>query len=343
MNILMSGINNHLIINSLNHGLVKKIILFITTLIFLLSPAQVLAGQGEVLGIHILHPYEFEQVNELLTDHNQDNWRYVTIPLSLNDLEKHDQWQKFFDECQQAKFIPLVRLASKPEGAVWKIPNRHELVSLISFLSALNWPTDQKYIMVLNEVNHAQEFGGKIEPAEYVEILEFTSLWAHSENKNYQVLPAAMDLAANNSVETREAFAYLQAMQVANPNWLELIDYWNSHSYPNPGFSAAPQKNGQNSLRGFEHELAWVKQNSGRDLQVFITETGWTDNWNTAAWLDSYYEYALQHIWSDERIMAVTPFLLQGSPGPFSSFSFLDESGQPTRQYLAFKKLIDNY
>ena len=299
MNILMSGINNHLIINSLNHGLVKKIILFITTLIFLLSPAQVLAGQGEVLGIHILHPYEFEQVNELLTDHNQDNWRYVTIPLSLNDLEKHDQWQKFFDECQQAKFIPLVRLASKPEGAVWKIPNRHELVSLISFLSALNWPTDQKYIMVLNEVNHAQEFGGKIEPAEYVEILEFTSLWAHSENKNYQVLPAAMDLAANNSVETREAFAYLQAMQVANPNWLELIDYWNSHSYPNPGFSDHPAKSGNNKIDSFRYDLALVSRFTGKKLPVFITETGWSSQVMSDETAANFLKIAFESTWNN--------------------------------------------
>ena len=199
--------------------MMNKLIVILTTAVILTTPVQTyaisdpLAVPNNKYGIHVIDENDLDSAAALVNSSSGD-WGYVTIVITEKEMDGR-LWQKFFDECQQAKFIPLVRLASKPEGAVWKIPNRHELVSLISFLSALNWPTDQKYIMVLNEVNHAQEFGGKIEPAEYVEILEFTSLWAHSENKNYQVLPAAMDLAANNSVETREAFAYLQAMQVA--------------------------------------------------------------------------------------------------------------------------------
>jgi hypothetical protein len=94
------------------------------------------------------------------------------------------------------------------------------------------------------------------------------------------------------------------------------------------------------SLRGYQHELAWLKERTGRQLDVYITETGWIDNARTGIWLDQYYRYAFQHIWSDARVKAVTPFVLRGAPGPFAGFSFLDGNGQPTRQYRAYQALL---
>ena len=44
---------------------------------------------------------------------------------------------------------------------------------------------------------------------------------------------------------------------------------------------------------------------------------------------------------SDPRIRAVTPFVLRGSPGAFTLFSFLDAGGKPTRQFDAFQKAME--
>ena len=320
--------------------------LILATILSLILTRPVSASEGQVLGIHILNPGELDEAIELIqpqTPQASDKWQYVTIPLTLNDLEKRDEWQTFFDRAREKKVIPLVRLTSSFENGAWKVPNRKETTNLITFLGSLKWPTDQKHIIVFNEVNHAKEWGNRIDPAEYARVLRFTADWAHSEQKNFIVLPAAMDLAAPNGSVTREAFTYLNQMVEADSEILNVVDAWNSHSYPNPGFSSSPTRTAQNSLRGFEHELTFLKQKTGRDFPVFITETGWVVNRQTSRWLESYYEYALQHIWSHPQVVAVTPFVLRGDPGPFSGFTFLDKNNQPTVQYTALQKAMAKF
>ncbi len=302
------------------------------------------AAEGSVMGIHILHPAEVLDAKELIKpEGHTDQWSYVTIPLSLNDLQKKDEWQNFFVFAKKEKIIPIVRLTTKFENGSWKVPTKKEVVRLMSFLSELDWPTEKRYIIAFNEVNHAKEWGGTLDPAGYADVLKFTSNWANSENKNYQVLPAAMDLAAPNSGATREAFTYLEEMRQADPDIFSYISYWNSHSYPNPGFSSSPERTGKESLRGFTLELEYLKQKTGKEYQTFITETGWVETFNNRHKLTAYYEYAAEKIWSDSRVIAVTPFILRGDPGPFSGFTFLNRNDEPTYQYLAYQNAIKKH
>lgn len=314
-------------------------LLFSSGLFFAGSASLVRASDTALLGIHILAPYDLEHALKLLkTEETKDRWHYVTVPFVYSDLDQLEYWQKFFRDCRKNKIIPIVRLATKVEDGVWQIPNRKKIVQSFDFLNKLPWPKEERLVIVYNEVNHAKEWGNKIDPIGYVRILEFTANWAHTEKANYKVLPAAMDLAAPNSIETMEAFNYLSQMHAANPWIFHHVDYWNSHSYPNPAFSSSPTRTGQNSLRGFEYELKFLKDITGRDFEVYITETGWVDNRYTRPWLVNYYSYAIQHIWSHPQIRGVTPFLLRGSPGNFAPFSFFDESNHPTLMFEAFQE-----
>src|SRR5260221_247457 len=127
------------------------------------------------------------------------------------------------------------------------------------------------------------------------------------------------------------------------PQIFDYIDYDNAHAYPNPGFSSAPSQTGKKTLSGYQAELAYFKDKTGKDFQTFISENGWVDNSLTNRQLDSYYAYAAQHVWNDPRIIAVTPFVLQGDPGPFSGFSFIDRNGKPTHQYEAYQKVMRDF
>lgn len=319
-------------------GLLASLLIFT---LFCFQTATPIQAQGSVLGIHILNPAELTDAVDLLKQADQqDTWHYVTIPVTLDDVEKQVEWQNFFYQAREQKIVPIVRLTTRIEGENWKIPTRQEITTLISFLSHLEWPTSERYIIVFNEVNHAKEWGGQLDPHSYANVLAFTSDWAHSENKNFIVLPAAMDLAAPNGSQTMEAFNYLNKMAEGEPEIFTKIDVWNSHSYPNPAFSAAPTRTGQNSLRGFEYELKYLKEKTGKDFLVFITETGWVVNRQTQKKLDSYYTYAMKNIWSHPQVVAVTPFLLRGAPGPFQGFTFLDQHNQPTLQYQALRKAL---
>lgn len=321
-------------------SLIFALLFFIGSFVFSKASAQSL--NSRVLGMHILHPDEINQFRQVYKD---EEWRFVTIPLTLDDLDNHREWQKFFDQAYQLKIIPIIRLSTRFDTSIgaWQIPSRKNITDLARFLSNLDWHQDEKFVIVFNEVNHAAEWGGTIDPLLYGGILKFTSNWFRSEGRNYKILPAAMDLASNNSSNTREAFSYLQSLYNFDNEIFDKIDYWNSHSYPNPEFSASPTKRGQNSIRGFTYELNWLKSKTGKDFDVFITETGWASSYLTNYYLDDYYLYALQHIWSDPRAKAVTPFLMKGSPGPFASFSFFDAGNNPTIQLFSLQKAIKNF
>lgn len=340
--------------------LLFSIVLICLTILF--SAGSVQAFEVSKLGVHILSIHELNDAKKLLspkdiilgvstdfesgleTNIDYQNWNYVTIPLTLDDVtsKKDLEWQLFFDNAKRLKVIPIVRLATEysPENNSWLVPNKKQIINQINFLSKLNWPTEERYIIAYNEVNHAAEWGGRVDPEGYSNVLKFVSLWARTEEKNFIVLPAAMDLAAPNSQKTLEAFNYLNQMYNLDPEIFSYVDVWNSHSYPNPGFISSPTSYGKNSMRGFQYELNYLKYKTGKDYQVMITETGWKGTLSNSRWLESYYTYTMQHIWSDDRVIAVTPFLLKGSPGPFSSFSFYDENEQPTAQYNAYQNAI---
>ncbi len=311
--------------------------------VFLTSPSLVSAQEGAVLGIHIMHPGEASDAIQLFggSDGQSEQWHYVTVPLTIADLKKPDEWAKFFAQSKEQKIIPIVRLVTRPEGEVWSRPTKKEVADYFLFLSQFEWPTPDRYVIIFNEVNHAREWGGVLDPAGYADILAFAKKWSLSEGISYKILPAAMDLGTPDTASARDGLKYIGQMLAARPQIFDSIDIWNSHSYPNPGFVSSPERQGKSSLRGFQNELAFIKQKTGKDYQVLITETGWRETPTTARWLESYYKYAMQHIWSDKRVMGVTPFVLRGDPGPYSQFSFLTSDGQQTLQYKAFQKVAD--
>lgn len=311
--------------------------------IMMLFPRSVRAQSEQVLGVHILNVHELDSATQFLDQlSTSDSPRYVTVPFVLDDLRKPVEWQEFFYQAKAQRVIPIIRLATRVENGAWQQPTRKEIVDMINFLAKVDWQTEQRYLIVFNEVNHAKEWGNELDPTGYADTLEFAGNWAHATHGAFRVLPAAMDLAAPNGRSTAEAFSFLTRMYEHNPEVFDVIDYWNSHSYPNPGFSSSPQRTTKDSLRGFQHELAWIHQQTGRDFKVFITETGWAVNRSTLPWLESYYTYAFQHVWSDPRIVAVTPFVLKGDPGPFSHFGFIDKNDQPTVLYTALQRALQN-
>ncbi len=308
----------------------------------MLSTTQAQARSSSRLGMHLLNIEELSLTSQIFDElYPQDQWKYVTIPFTYDDLEKQAQWRHFFQQAQQARIKPIIRLATRFEDGSWLRPERKMIVEQLNFLGKLSWPDQEKLVIVYNEVNHAAEWGGRVDPASYNDTLRFASSWAKAIDSDFKILPAGLDLAAPSGSQSLEAFAYLSQMYQLDSEIFSYLDYWNSHSYPNPGFSSSPTRTAKNSLRGFQHELAFLKNKTDRDFQVLITETGWKVDTSLTPWLESYYTYALQHVWSDPRVVAVTPFLLKGAPGPFSQFSFVSEDDEPTPQYTALKEALE--
>jgi hypothetical protein len=324
----------------------RKLLVFIGFLFWLSLKIATPVSAMDKMGMHVLHPQEFVKVGELYAESRGDTKDplYVTIPFSLDDIARQGEWQKAFDYARQENIVPLVRITTRLDSQVggWKKPNKREIVQLAQALNKFQWPQDKRYVIIFNEPNHAGEWGGTLDPESFAQMTDFALDWLHTDSDQYVLLPAALDLAAANTGTTAEAFGYWQQVLETSPEIANKIDAWNSHSYPNPGFMAAPSLEGKNSLRGYQHELAFLKKYTDRELPVYITETGWLDRFSQYR-LSANYDYALRNIWSDERVVAVTPFVLAGSPGPFAEFSFVDEQGKPTRQWQSLALAIRRY
>lgn len=102
--------------------------------------------------------------------------------------------------------------------------------------------------------------------------------------------------------------------------WEDVIDGWASHSYPR-GFTGSTTDTGRKSLRTYDWELDLLSSfGFQKQFPVFITETGWH---NTVDDIVEKYRSAYQTIWiPDDRVVAVTPFILSYETPPFDVFSW---------------------
>lgn len=275
-------------------------------------------------GVHILFTSELEEAGRLVNSNGGD-WGYVTIPIQSKEKDM-EKWQKFMDEARSLHLIPIIRLATEGDyfdTKVWKKPKEEDILDFVNFLNSLNWPTKNRYIVVFNEPNRADEWGGEVNPSEYAKLLNYAVSVFKSKSFDFFVISAGMDNAAANTSFSMNEYEFLRQMNNSFPGIFSQIDGLGSHSYPNPAFSKPPQIQDNQSVGTFRFEKNLIQLFSQKNLPVFITETGWSRDKvsdNTAA---SYFEEAFKTVWTDENIVAVTPFLLRADHGPFVQFSLI--------------------
>lgn len=272
---------------------------------------------NNIYGISIVNYSDLQDASNLVNVNGGD-WGYITIVITEKDRNK-EIWQRFMDDCRKLHIIPIIRIATKYENSNWNIPKIDDIDNWINFFNSLNWVIENKYIIISNEPNHAKEWGGKINPSEYAIYLKTFAERLHNANNDYFVLNAGLDQDASNSKDTMDEKKYIDNMLKTVPNIFEFIDGWNSHSYPNPGFSGSKLGLGRRSIRGYEWELGQIK----KDLPIFITETGWINRINKEKLRSENLKFAFEQIWSkNKNIVAVTPFILNYTEEPFLDFSW---------------------
>lgn len=289
-------------------------------------------------GIHIISPIaqEITDASDLVNSQGGD-WGYVTVVIEDHDWDKN-KWQSFFDLLRQKHLIPILRLATHPIRGSWAHPDENLAQKYADFLDTLNWPVKNRYVVIYNEPNQAHEWGGSVDPAGYAKILDQTITALKQKSSDFFVMNAGLDASAPHQVPTYyDEAKFLEEMQTAVPGIFAKLDGWVSHSYPNPGFIGSPDGYGKGSVRTWEWEMSKLAQiGMTKKLPVFITETGWkhaegvTYNrfYPSTEQVAKYYEQAFQGAWTSDRIIAVTPFILNYQQSPFDHFSFKKINGE---------------
>jgi hypothetical protein len=324
----------------------KKVLLTLC-LLALLFPTPIFAIEDPLAlpnnkyGIHILFDNELPDAAKLVNG-NGGEWGYVTIPIQTGDKDI-TKWQNFMDAAKKYHIIPIVRLASEGDyfnTKVWKKPTYEDVVDFANFLDSLSWPTKNRYIIVFNETNRGDEWGGEVNPAEYAELLSFAVTVFKSKNQDFFIISSGMDNAApEQAPDYMNEYNYLRKMHEAIPGIFNQIDGFASHAYPNPGFAQPPETVTTKSISSFIYERNLVRDLRNKDIPIFITETGWNAIGISDEMKASYYLKAFTTAWADPGIVAITPFLFRAGGGPFTGFSFLDANGGETSQYKTMKQI----
>jgi len=279
-------------------------------------------------GIHLADTNDLPEVATLVNSQGGD-WGYVTVVMQENDRSL-GKWQGLFNQMRRNHLIPLVRLATRPQEDYWLKPTPESAKDWANFLNQLNWPVENRYVIIFNEPNHAKEWGNNLDPAGYAKLLRIFAEELKKASEDFFILPAGLDASAASDGIALDEATFLEEMLSAEPDLFKLIDGWTSHAYPNPGFSGAPYAWGRGTLHTYQWELSYLRNlGLNKNLPVFITETGWQHSYGKSynfrllspEVVAGYFTVA-GSIWSDPQIIAVTPFIFNYQDYPFDHFSF---------------------
>ncbi len=235
-------------------------------------------------------------VLQLLSDGNRDRIR----------------WQMFLSSAGRNRLRPIIRIATRYDHkqGFWRIPradrNRMSYLRVAAeyrdFLESLRWPPGERVVIVGNEPNRGDEWGGRPNPRAYVRYLRDVSTVLRP--LGYTVLNAPLDAYCPNTngekidgVRYVDSESYMDGMYAESPEFPRLIDGWASHPYPQGPFTAPPGDqtfkidllNGAENLNhvepplgiinrginGYEFELLKLRAYGATNLPVWATETGW--------------------------------------------------------------------
>ncbi len=318
----------------------KKILIVLFTLLFF--PLSIFAAQpNNIYGISLAQPQSQDiQAASDLVNSNGGKWGYVTLIIQEND-RNHDKWQAIFDQMRELHLIPIIRLATQPEGENWRRPEEKEAKDWVDFLDSLNWVVKNRYVILFNEPNHGSEWGGEVDEKSYAKVTAVFAKALKEKNKDFFVMLAGFDASAPSwfpGLEDEEIF--IRKMLIDSENIFDYVDGWSSHSYPNPGFSGSPWDYGRGTVRTYNWELGMLKSfRINKELPVFITETGWKRGSENVVADD--FQTAFQSVWSqDPKVKAVTPFVLDYQGPPFLEFSWKKyQSSDYYQQYFSVQSL----
>lgn len=328
----------------------KKHLIIVITVIIIITviPQSVFSQENNKIGISLLQPTsdDISAASEMINANGGD-FGYVTLVIQETDRDVR-KWQDLFEQLREKHLIPIIRLATSPQGEVWRRPEEKDARAWVEFLNKLNWVVKKRYITLFNEPNHASEWGGEVDPAGYGKVALAFAKALKESNNDYIVMPAGLDAAApsylpqfeDSGIFIKKIFAINYSLPPTTYSLINYIDAWSSHSYPNPGFSGSVWDVSKKSIRGYEYELNVLKElGVAKDLPVFITETGWKEGALSDIAISENIYTAYTQVWNkDGRIQAVTPFVFSYLSEPFLGFSWKKPSGYSV-QYNVVKEL----
>ncbi|GEM_PF-2223283 len=275
-------------------------------------------------------------------------WGYVGV---LTSPDQAFRLQQLLDDCASLHLIPLLRISvTGGQDDRWEKPQLRDALFWVNVFNTLNWHDLPRLLVVNNEVNLDQEWGGKANPAEYADWL---SLFARTIRATasppgaYKIMMSALTLGASDeSGQTIHPATFVKGMKAAIPDIFNQVDGTAINIYTLRPYT----DNRRWNYLGYREQLDLM----GRDVPVYIMEEG----------LDPHFPYTDQDLADQVRIgwptwqndpLVVTVMPLAYVPGVYlpedmrhsGGFWFfgLDGGGSVTaisRTYAALASIADD-
>lgn len=280
------------------------------------------AFASNTFGIHLTQTSDINTAHKIINSSGGD-WGWATIVIRTDQLDKN-MWQEFFDNCRKYHIIPIIRLSTIMDNNVWIRPSLTDIDNLANFLNSLNWPSVPQHIILFNEINHGQEWGGAVDIKNFTDIAIYTAQKFKSLNSHFFILTPGLDLAAPQKPPDFYNFKNVyQEIKLYKPEYFDQFDGLATHFYP------------QNSKNDFNSELPYFK----KGIPVFITETGWKHQRPyTPKSAASYILKILNDYSNNKQVQSITPFIYNYPNPPFEYFSWLDKN---EKLYPDFQIIVD--
>lgn len=239
-------------------------------------------------------------------------WGFVVQLIRQDDFDRV-KWQLFMDLCAEYHLTPIIRLATTFDQVQgwWVAPSAdvdggYETIAAATtaFLTSLQWPTREHLLIIGNEPNHGEEWGGRASPSEYARYLRDMAVALHAADSDARILNAPLDpftphtgSGTLNGLSYLDAESFMDGMVAAAPDIFSHLDAWASHPYPlgpfregpwvqqhqvdflnnasNPTQLTPPEGIYNRGINGYAWELFKLAAYGVEPLPVFITETGW--------------------------------------------------------------------
>jgi hypothetical protein len=316
---------------------------YVSALVFIFIALQYFCDPilaNNKFGVHTATPTDQDLLlAKELVNSNGGSWGYVTLVIREDDRDTA-RWQQVFDLLREYKLIPIVRIATRAEGGNWRRPQKDDAKGWTTFLNSLNWVVKDRYVVLFNEPNHGQEWGGRVDIESYVEVVTALATLLKESNSDYIPILAGLDVSAPSQMplyEDAEIFIKKLANNMGNENFSKLFTMWASHSYPTD-FIGPAVDGGRRSPTTYKWELATLrKYGLSNNLAVFITETGWHNTINN---YEQYLKIAYENFWlKDDVVKAVNIFILNYPQSPFTAFSLIDGNNNKSAGFSMIESL----
>lgn len=282
-----------------------------------------------------------------LVNSNGGDWGYILFPLWIDNFDQ-GKWEEFFELTAQYHLTPIIQLQTSRVDPAYMVNN---LQKTATFLDSFYWATSCRYISVFNEPNNKDYWEETLDPAGYARILDKSLEIFKNTDENFFMMNAGFNASCRSGPRYMDEEEYLIAMNAEIPGIFSKLDGWATHPYPQPEFSGdyynPPSWYEQrDQIKEYLWEQELLKNHFNvSGLPLFFTETGWAhaegnqpkSQYQSSSLTATYFDDAFKNLWTEEDIVAITPFVF--NLGSFSNFNWIDHLEQGYAQCEVLKNI----